>query len=195
MPVDSPFIKYPELETERLRLRQIKESDVGDFFSIKSDSDLTAKYGQKPHAEIGQTSRWIEGVLKSYSEKNALFWVITLKGADRAIGGVTLWNLDLESFCGELGYELHRNYWRQGISSEAISAVLDYGFHEMGLNRIEACPLEENSPSKKLLEKFGFRCEGNHRQRIYFDGEFKDQLYYSLLKDEWSLGKQDLETM
>ena len=85
----------------------------------------------------------------------------------------------------ETGYELHRAYWGQGIMAEAMSAVLTYGFTELGLHRIEADVAPENMRSKSLLLKLGFTFEGNLRQRYFFRGQFEDEHYFGLLKDEW----------
>ena len=68
---------------------------------------------------------------------------------------------------------------------EAISAILNYGFTELGLHRIEANPLAGNRASRNLLLKLGFTYEGNLRQRIFFRDHFEDQNYFGLLKDEW----------
>ena len=75
--------------------------------------------------------------------------------------------------------------WRQGITSEAMSAVLTYGFTELDLHRIEADVAPDNIRSKNLLLKLGFTYEGNLRQRYFFRGQFEDEYYYGLLKDEW----------
>jgi ribosomal-protein-alanine N-acetyltransferase len=85
----------------------------------------------------------------------------------------------------ETGYELHREYWRQGIMTEAMSVILTYGFTELGLHRIEADIDPRNTRSMSLLLKLGFTYEGNLRQRYFFRGQFEDEHYYGLLKDEW----------
>jgi ribosomal-protein-alanine N-acetyltransferase len=69
--------------------------------------------------------------------------------------------------------------------AEALSAMLDYGFSDLGLHRIEAVPLAVNKPSHGLLCKLGFNYEGNLRQRHFFRGRFEDQFYFGLLKDDW----------
>lgn len=183
--IESPFMNFPEIQTERLSLRMVKYSDAEDLFEIKSDGDLTAMYAVEPHESIRRTQRWIELIMKGYKDRNALFWCITLKGDDTPIGTFTLWNIDLGSFRAELGYELHRSYWRKGIMFEALTAAIRWAFKEMGLNRIEACPLEKNTPSREILLKLGFNYEGNLRERFCFKGVFEDQHYYSLLRKEW----------
>ena len=99
--------------------------------------------------------RWI------INRRDALFWAMTLKGEDRIIGGIVYWNFDPGFHCAEIGYELHPAYWQQGLMSEGMKAVLDYGFNELGLHRIEATPFAENEPSCKFLAKLGFTYEGN----------------------------------
>jgi RimJ/RimL family protein N-acetyltransferase len=69
--------------------------------------------------------------------------------------------------------------------AEAVSAIIAYGFSELGLHRIEANPLAGNIASVNLLLKLGFTNEGNLRQRVFFRDRFKDQLHFGLLKDEW----------
>jgi RimJ/RimL family protein N-acetyltransferase len=88
--------------------------------------------------------------------------------------------------CAEPGYELHPDFWQKGIMVEAVSAILQCGFGELGFNRVEACPFAVNVASQKLLLKVGFVHEGNLRQRCFINGQFEDQLYFGLLREEWA---------
>lgn len=182
---DSVFQRFPELFTDRLRLRQVRAGDEDDIYSFKSDDLVTAPYCADPYYSKTQASLWIQTLIKSYEEKLSLMWMVTLKDTDRVIGDCCLWHLDPESDCGEVGYELNRAYWKKGLASEAVGAVIEYGFTVMGLNRIEANPFKKNTPSNELLERFGFKLEGRLRERSLFRGEFYDQLYYGLLRKEW----------
>ncbi len=186
MTLEDLFENIPTLKTERLVLKQIDLSDAPALFSIKSDAEGTSKYGREPHKNLEETKRWVKQLITNFKEKESLAWSIHLQDTDEAIGLVTLWNLDPESFVGELGYELHRNYWRRGIMFDALKAVIDWLMRETPLNRIEACPIKENIPSVKMLEKLGFKYEGNLRERIYFHGRFWDQYYFSMLKSDWA---------
>jgi ribosomal-protein-alanine N-acetyltransferase len=189
MTIDSAFTHFPILTTPRLRLRQIRPDDAEALFAVKSDPEITARYGQEPHRSPADTLAWIQRILSGYPERDNLFWAMTLAGSDVAIGCCTLWNFDFPSRCAELGYELDRAYWRQGLMAEALSAVLACGFDELELNRVEACPLAVNEPSSSLLGKLGFSYEGNLRQRHAFRGQYFDQLYFGLLKEEWEKSK------
>jgi Acetyltransferases, including N-acetylases of ribosomal proteins len=185
MTIETAFTHFPALTTNRLELRQIETMDANALFAIKSDVDVTRHYGQEPHQSLEDTLGWIRRLQDDYARREALFWCLTLKGEDRMIGECVFWNFDAGFHCAEIGYELHPAYWQQGLMSEALSAVLTYGFNELGLHRIEANPLAENTSSKSLLVKLGFIYEGNLRQRHFFRGHFEDQLYFGLLKQEW----------
>ena len=82
--------------------------------------------------------------------------------------------------------EVNRAFWRQGIMTEAMSAILTYAFSELGLHRIEAVVDDVNEHSKGLLLKLGFTHEGTLRKRFYFRERFWDEHYFGLLSDEWS---------
>jgi len=185
-PIDAAFTLLPSITTERLHLRPIQTGEVEALFAIKSDLEVTRRYGQEPHGSLGETRAWIGRVQASAERRDALFWCLTLRGDDPAIGSCTLWNFDPGCHCAELGYELHQSYWGRGLMTEAASAVVAYGFTELALHRIEACPLAGNPASGRLLLKLGFTREGNLRQRAFFRGHFEDQLYFGLLVDEWT---------
>ena len=67
--------------------------------------------------------------------------------------------------------------------TESLSAILNYGFLDLGLNRIEANPLALNEASQRLLLRLGFKPEGSLRQRVFFRGAYIDQLYFGLLRE------------
>jgi ribosomal-protein-alanine N-acetyltransferase len=185
MKIDAAFTEFPLLATDRLHLRQIQPADAEAFFAIKSDPEVTWSYGSEPHQSLDDTHAWIRRIQSDYDRREAIVWCLTLKGKDTAIGACTFWNFDPSFYCTEIGYELDRAYWQNGIMAEAVSAVLTYGFADLGLNRIEANPLAGNAPSKNILLKFGFTLEGNLRQRCFCRDHFEDQLYFGLLSEEW----------
>lgn len=104
-----------------------------------------------------------------------------------------LWFLDYESSHerASVGYELHQEYWRQGIAAEAMKAVIEYGFSNWKLHRIQALIELENISSQKLVEKLGFHQEGLLREYERTCGKFDDLYMYSLLKREWKERRAD----
>ena len=192
MSFEAAFTRLPEFRTNRLKIRQLQPRDAVAIFEIKSNREVTRRYGVEPCESLEQTKKWIEDRVSNYNNKMVLYWVFSLTGEDRAIGSVCLWHLDIESRCAEVGYELNPTYWSHGYMFEALWAVLDYGF-EIGFHRMEACPFEINEPSKKLLLKLGFKHEGTLRDRCFFHGEYWNQLYFGLLKEEWMRRKERFE--
>ncbi len=185
MTIDAAFTHFPYLTTNRLHLRRIQPTDAEALFAIRSDREVTKPYGQEPYQSLDESRAFIQQIQGFYDRRDAIFWGITLKDEDNIIGTVTFWNFGHGFHCAEIGYELNRAYWQQGIMTEAISAILTYGFTELGLHRIEANPGAENTPSRSILLKLGFTFEGNLRQRYFFRGHFEDAHYFGLLKDEW----------
>lgn len=182
--MDEIFECPATLPTDRLLLRPIQGDDAAALFTVRSDPRVTEQYGQGPDRSVEDTARWIRNVLDGFSKQESMAWALALDD-DTVIGECCLWNFGQGHQCAELGYELHSDHWRRGLMTEAVSAILAYGFNEMGLHRIEANPLASNTASQRLLLRLGFNLEGTLRERIPFRGGFEDQLYYGLLRDEW----------
>lgn len=185
MTIDAAFTHFPTLTTNRLQLRQIQPTDAEALFAIRSNQEAMEFYGHEPHQSIEDTHKLIQRLQTIYDQREAIFWIIALKGEDTAIGSCTFFSFGPDYHYAETGYDLHPAYWRQGLMTEAMSAVLTYGFTELGFHRIEADIDPLNTRSKGLLLKPGFTYEGNLRQRFFFRGNFEDEHYYGLLKDEW----------
>ncbi len=185
MTIDAAFTTFPTLTTNRLRLRELRPTDAEAFFALRTDPAVIEFMGQEPPASIDDTHKSIQRMQKSYEQRNGIFWCVTLKEEDILIGSCVLFAFNFDFHYAETGYELSPPYWRQGITSEAMAAVLTYGFTELELHRIEADVAPDNTRSKNLLLKLGFTFEGNLRQRYFFRGQYEDEYYYGLLKDEW----------
>ncbi|HWZ18130.1 MAG TPA: GNAT family N-acetyltransferase [Ktedonobacteraceae bacterium] len=185
MIIDDPFTRFPSLTTNRLLLRRIVPGDAEALFAIRSDAETMKFFGQEPHESLDETKDVIRRMEERYTQKEALRWCITLQGGGGLIGSCTLFHFDEGFDRAETGYELNRAFWGKGIMTEAMSAILTFGFSELGLHRVEAVIDIANERSKKLLLKLGFTYEGNLRQRFPFRGHFEDEHYFGLLKDEW----------
>lgn len=103
-------------------------------------------------------------------------WGIALKETGEIIGSCGFHQWEKEHFKAEVGFEIHPDYWRQGIITEALRSVLNYGFGEMELNRIKAYYDPRNLASKKSLERAGFTYEGVLRKSAY------EKAYFVMLR-------------
>lgn len=185
MTINAAFTYFPSLTTERLLLRQIHPGDAGELFAILSDRQVTEFYGHEPHQSLEDTHELIRQIQARYALREALRWGITFRGEDTLIGSCSFHHFDAGFHRAETGYELDSAFWGKGIMTEAMSAILTYGFTELELHRIEAIIDIVNERSKGLLLKLGFNYEGNLRQRYSFRDHFEDEHYFGLLKDEW----------
>ena len=179
------FTTFPVIETPRLLLRQIESRDAEALFATFSDEEVMEFYGQLPHQTMDDTLAMIGRQQQGYAARSSIRWGVTLRGEDEVIGSVGLFLFDEGYRRATTGYELRRAYWRGGVMSEALAAVLSFGFGVMGLHRIEAVVDDVNERSKGLLRKLGFMHEGTLRQRFYFRDRFLDEHYFGLLRDEW----------
>lgn len=186
MTLDEAFSRLTTLTTARVRLRQIQVSDATAVHAFKSDPEVTKLFGEGPHRSVEETSAWILSNLTGYERREAMTWVLTWKDQDAAIGECCLWNFSSGHRCAELGYELHPAHWHMGIMTEALRAIIAYGFMELGLHRIEADTLAINRPSENLLHRLGFKYEGTLRERHFYQDRFEDQLLFAILQEEWN---------
>ena len=185
MTVDTAFTHFPILTTERLQLRKFRLEDTHALFQIHSDEENMRFYGDDPQRSSAEARALIEQMHESYMQRGSIRWGITLKNQETIIGSCGFHHLDPDFHRAETGYILDHSFWGQGIMAEAMHAILDFGFSDLELHRIEAIIDIANARSKNLLLKLGFTYEGNLRQRFFFHDRFEDEYYFGLLAHEW----------
>jgi len=176
---------FPVLETERLILREPILTDAADIYAFRSDP-VVQKYNARPMTDVSEARGLIEQHQADYLNEDGILWGITLKERDAVIGlvGFSAWSLSNRAM---LGYDLAHGYWGQGIASEAVPAIIRFGFEQMGLNRIEASTIADNHESRQMLERLEFTLEGIRREySLEDDGEYHGSAMYGLLRSEHS---------
>lgn len=191
------FSAFPQIETSRLLLREIVPADQDAIFTIFGDAETARYLDDDVLTEPEQAVEIIDWVAGIFKQKYGLRWGITLKGdPDSLIGtcGYNVWHrpgaggeIPRSGVKGIIGYDLVRGHWRQGIMTEALTAMLRFGFDRMALNRIEAEVEPGNVASETLLRKLGFRLEGTLRESGYWRGGYQDLQMFSLLRRESDL--------
>ena len=169
-----------ELRTERLLLRPFSLSDVDAVLEYASDPEW-ARYYPRPYDRGRAEYVVAQAVLTSW-DKGAAFAV---EHDGRVIGLISL-TVDPEYKTAELGYDVARDMWGQGIAPEAASAVCDWGFREYELTKIDAGADARNGRSLRVMEKLGMTCDGTHRSDEVERGERVDEICYAVLRSEWS---------
>lgn len=187
--------KFPVLETKRLRLRQITTADANDILKYLSDQEVMKYYGLEPFKSINDALNEISWYQSIFEKKTGIRWGITIKGQEKMIGSCGFLNIVSEHFRCDIGIELSREYWGQGIASEAFAAIITYGFEHLNIRRIQALIETPNISSQKLAESRGFIREGLLRNYEFTCGKFDDLYMYSLLKEDfiknWSTHSTD----
>lgn len=154
---------FPELSTERLRLRRITSGDIHAVHQGLSDPRVTVYYALAfPTLEATQEQMdWYEQI---WQERSGLWWAICQKGEEEMIGAVGFNNYDRVHRKAEIGYWLPPQYRGRGYASEALTEVLKTAFTSLRLHRIEAYVEGGNDASVRMLERFGFTHEGCLRE-------------------------------
>ena len=170
-----------ELRTARLLLRPFRPDDVEDVFAYARDPEwgrflaVPAPYTRR-HAE-----EFVARLTLTPPEEN-LRWAVVHEGR---VSGL----VDLTPRCAgvsELGYALARPLWGQGLMTEATRAVIDYGFASLGLVRIFGYAVSANAASLRVMEKLGMQREALMRRHRLIRGEYVDDVFYGILREEWS---------
>ncbi len=179
------FETFPVLQTERLLLRRITQEDVHAVFQFRSDVEAQ-RYNEGAITRLEQASELIARLEEGYQNRTMVEWGVTLKGGDETVIGLMGYaNWSQQNRRAEIGYDLRRDYWGQGIASEALTTILAFGFGVMDLNRIHACTWVENVASVRLLERLGLRLEGVLRDEYWEADAFHDEAHYALLRREY----------
>lgn len=184
------FSSLPVLLTRRLRLRALTMSDDRDMYRYASDPLVSQHVLWEPHESLRQTRSTLRAALRQYRSGSPASFAIERRSDRRMIGTIGFMWINCEHRTGEVGYSLARDCWNQGYATEALAAVLRFGFETLGLNRIEAMHEVDNPASGRVMEKCGMRCEGTLRSKVYNKGHFSDVCLYAALRDD-PLPEQD----
>ena len=174
------------METKRLLLRRFSIQDADAMYrNWASDPEVT-KYLTWPAHSSAEVSRAVlEDWVSAYAQENYYQWAIVLKAqGDDPIGSISAVGMNDEIDMIHVGYCLGRDWWRQGIMSEALRAVMDFFFDEVGANRIESRHDPRNPHSGMVMKKCGMQYEGTMRQSDRNNQGVCDASWYALLRSE-----------
>ncbi|MEO7265230.1 MAG: GNAT family N-acetyltransferase [Ferruginibacter sp.] len=173
------FDPFPILETERMILRAVSLEDAEDMFFLRTNEDAMKFINKALPKSIADI---LELVAKMNDNTMRIQWAMALKTDNKLIGTIGYHIIDKDHHRAELGYMLHPMQWNKGLMSEAIQAVLDFGFNKLGLHSIEARINPANNASSKILLKHNFVKEGYFKESYLFEGTYFDSEIYGLVK-------------
>lgn len=180
---------YPvTIAGSRVTLREFEPGDLDPSMAIVGDDAVTRTLSFDSRSRDEQAARLADDIARARgSPRTDYYLAITRSGGGTLIGFVRLGLLAHRA--GELGYALRRDCWGQGYAGEAARLMLDFAFSAAGLHRVQAACGPDNEPSRTLLERLGFQCEGQMRDHVFTNGAWRDSLLYAVLEQEW-LGRE-----
>ena len=168
-----------------ITLRALSNADLPAVLPLIQDPAVAATTLRipSPCTEV-DLERWFKQHQQDTKQGKSARWAVITEPST-FVGMVKLaFRPEFES--AELGYWVGRPYWGQGYATEAARRVIEYGFEELKLNRIEAHAMVHNGASFRIFDKLGMQPEGYHRQLIKKAGKFTDVKSYSVLRSEWN---------
>ena len=173
------------IETDRLILRKFTLEDAAPMFkNWASDPEVTKYLTWQPHESVESTKAYISFLLSEYEKPDTCHWVIELKESGEAIGSIAVVSWDERTSAAEMGYCLGRAYWGRGLVPEALKAVMDLLFDEVGCERVSAKHDAENPKSGRVMQKAGMRLEGVLRRAGFNNRGVVDLVVYGAIRED-----------
>ncbi len=174
------------IKTSRLTLRPFTRDDAEAMFqNWANDEDVCRFLTWQPHGSIDVTKQLLSLWCAEYGEPNKYNWLIEYDSTP--IGNISAVLVSDKHEYACIGYCIGKQWWKQGLTTEAAKAVISFLFDRVGVNRIEISHATKNPASGRVAQKCGLTHEGT--KRAYFkskSGEFFDIAFYSILRDEWT---------
>lgn len=166
------FSRIPDLTTPRLTLRKMMVLDASDMYEYASRPDVTRFLTWNPHPDRAYTREYLEYLGNRYAAGMFYDWAIVYEPDCKMVGTCGFTSFNCTSDSAEVGYVLNPEYWGKGIATEALSRVIEFGFEELGLHRIEARFIEGNEQSRRVMERVGMTYEGMQREGMLVKGTY-----------------------
>lgn len=177
------------LETDRLTLRDYKETDFDEYCKLKMDSQTMFFLQDIQLHSIKEGVEDFKRVLEDMASATRQFYFLhmELKDTHEQIGSIG-YTVTANTPIGKivhLGYFTYPKFWGKGYTSEALKKVLEFGFKENDVYRVTTGCLADNKGSERVMQKNGLIKEAEHIDNEWHDGKMKTRLEYRLLKKEW----------
>ena len=147
---------FPILTTKRLTLRQLSETDAPEIFLLRSDPAVNKYLGRQPSQTSEEALNFIKKINENFGKNASCYWAITFTGNEKLVGTISLFDISDELKKCEIGYELLPVHQGQGNMQEALEKIIEFAFHTLELETIEAFTHKDNQSSTWLLQKFNF---------------------------------------
>jgi [ribosomal protein S5]-alanine N-acetyltransferase len=174
------------LETPRLVLREFEEADAPACNEYERDPEVV-RYQSNGERTLEESLAYLRKSLATVAEspRRTFDLAVTLKDTGALIGRAGINVTEVNDRGAAIWYVIHRAHWGKGYIPEAMRAMVDFGFGELGLHRVYADLDPQNHASKRVCEKLGMRLEAHFVENAFIKGEWVDSLIYGILDREW----------
>ena len=173
------------IETERLILRRFKIEDANDMFNNwASDTEVTKYLTWPVHEDVSFTKSLLSGWIDMYEDGGYFNWAMELREKRSVIGNISVVHLDENIEGAEIGYCMSRAFWGKELMPEALRAVMDFLFEEVGLNRVAAYHDSNNLKSGRVMDKAGMKYEGTLRAAARNNQGISDRVYHAMIRSD-----------
>ncbi|MCP3137751.1 GNAT family N-acetyltransferase [Pyxidicoccus xibeiensis] len=179
------FDTYPELVTDKFRLRQPTLEDVEPLAAIYFQSVFGRYIIGDPPGGVAKMHEKVARDLEAMKRGEVFRWVLCERGQEVPLGNLGLFNWNQHNRSAEIGYVISMSLWGQGVMKELMSAVLRFGFEDIGLHRVEAHVDPSNGASLRVLTRAGFQQEGVLRESFAVTGGYRDTVVLGMLEQDW----------
>ena len=171
---------HPNLETQRLLLRPMEESDLDALLGIFTDPQVMAAFDSPPFSR-GQMQGWLQRNLDHQAQYGYGLFSVILKASGQLIGDCGLEVMEVDGApVAELGYDFRSDHWNEGLATEAATSVRDYAFQVLELAELISLIRVGNGASRRVAEKVGLRCLDEFTR---YDTRYWK---YGLTRDDWA---------
>jgi [ribosomal protein S5]-alanine N-acetyltransferase len=177
---DRLFADFPRLETARLVLRAMSLADAGDLLRVCSDERVAEFQDWGPLGRVSEATQFITERMDLFQRRVRISWGLGLGPNGPLIGQIGMHSISLRDRRAEVAFDLKSDFWRRGLMSEALGAVLSFAFDRCELNKVVAQTVVQNRACQQLLLKLGFAVEGRLPAHYYWKGVFHDVHLYGL---------------
>lgn len=176
------------LKTNKLNIRELTSADIHKIHELHSLPETDEFNTLGLPEKIQATEKILEDWLTGQKQKPRNSYVFRIdKNEDNSFVGLIAMNLGKVSYrSAEVWFKIHKDFWRKGYTTEALTKLLEFGFNELKLHRIEAGCAVENIASSKVLEKVGMIREGMKRKNLPIREEWKDNYFYAILEEDFN---------
>jgi len=173
------------IETPRLILRRFTLEDAQAMYDNWASDPEVSKYLTWPaHRSVDVSRTVLEAWVADYEKEDNYQWAIELKSLGQPVGSISVVSHNDRARLVHIGYCLGKAWWHQGIMPEALKAVMDFFFQEVGVNRVESRHDPNNPNSGRVMQKCGMKYEGTFRQSDWNNQGICDASWYALLAED-----------